>query len=251
MQVKIVTVACGIVAKRGGDLSGTYARLAKPGQRHQGGWATGSTRAQRKAGGARRTLAVHPLCRRGGTHASKRHGIAGKELDHHGPRVRRGASGIDEKCVVPCSCRQEVRAGADGSRGLGKAIFQRFAALCGARGFAEGSEHAGAYLAAYAHAVRWASASRALIAERLLECLGAEGTPILDLPHNVVEMTPVGLLHCKGAAPADRGLSPLLGSRGTPCIRPPRHRRTAWPPCRMARGARCRVPTRTTGRSAG
>ena len=103
-----------------------------------------------------------------------------------------------------------------GSRGLGEAIFQRFAALCGARGFAEGSEDAGAYLAAHAHAVRWASASRALIAERLLKCLGAEGTPVLDLPHNFVEMTPVGLLHRKGAAPADRGLSPLPGSRGTP-----------------------------------
>lgn len=103
-----------------------------------------------------------------------------------------------------------------GSRGLGEAIFQRFAALCGARGFAEGSEDAGAYLAAHAHAVRWASASRALIAERLLECLGADGAPVLDLPHNFVEMTPVGLLHRKGAAPADRGLSPLPGSRGTP-----------------------------------
>lgn len=103
-----------------------------------------------------------------------------------------------------------------GSRGLGEANFRRFAALCGARGFDDGSEEAAAYLAAHAHAVRWASASRALIAQRLLECLDTEGQPVLDLPHNFVERMPIGLLHRKGAAPADRGLSPLPGSRGTP-----------------------------------
>ena len=39
--------------------------------------------------------------------------------------------------------------------------------------------------------------------------------PVCDLAHNMVEITNRGALHRKGAAPSDRGLVPVPGSRGT------------------------------------
>ena len=37
----------------------------------------------------------------------------------------------------------------------------------------------------------------------------------LDLPHNLIERGAAGIVHRKGTAPADRGLVPVPGSRGT------------------------------------
>jgi release factor H-coupled RctB family protein len=103
-----------------------------------------------------------------------------------------------------------------GSRSLGESIFQKYAAFCGNKGFAVGSEHFNSYMLAHEEAMRFAYVNRLIIALRLLECLGAQGETILDLPHNFVEPYKNGFLHRKGAAPADRGFSPLPGSRGTP-----------------------------------
>lgn len=102
-----------------------------------------------------------------------------------------------------------------GSRSLGEALFQHFAAKCGNKGFEVGSEYFDEYMAAHNNAVKWATANRLLLADRLLECLDAEGRLLLDLPHNFVEPYRNGFLHRKGAAPSDRGYSPLPGSRGT------------------------------------
>ena len=103
-----------------------------------------------------------------------------------------------------------------GSRNLGELIFQKFAAICGNRGFEEGSDDFNAYMAAHDNAVKWANASRSLIAVRLLSCLESGGRQLIDLPHNLVERHEGGFLHRKGAAPSNRGISPLPGSRGTP-----------------------------------
>jgi release factor H-coupled RctB family protein len=45
--------------------------------------------------------------------------------------------------------------------------------------------------------------------------MGATCGVIANLSHNLVEETGGGVLHRKGTAPADRGLVPIPGSRGT------------------------------------
>src|SRR5438046_7735009 len=61
-------------------------------------------------------------------------------------------------------------------------------------------------------------ANRALIAQRFLDAIGADGVPVLDLCHNHVVRAVVRgrelLLHRKGAAPADAGPVLIPGSRG-------------------------------------
>jgi release factor H-coupled RctB family protein len=65
----------------------------------------------------------------------------------------------------------------------------------------------------------WAHANRALIARRVLGLLGTEGAEISDHPHNFVERATIsgirGLIHRKGATPADRGITVIPGSRGS------------------------------------
>ncbi|HEY9839767.1 MAG TPA: RNA ligase RtcB family protein [Candidatus Obscuribacterales bacterium] len=102
-----------------------------------------------------------------------------------------------------------------GSRGLGEAILRRHSDAHGAAGLAADGPEAAEYLLAHDRAVIWASANRALIAERLLSELGAAGQGLLDLCHNQVLLTHEGWLHRKGAAPADRGLAVIPGSRGS------------------------------------
>jgi release factor H-coupled RctB family protein len=81
--------------------------------------------------------------------------------------------------------------------------------------FAEGKE----YLAQNDECQRWANANRALIAWRVLDLIDAEGSEISDHPHNFVESKTIGgikgLIHRKGAAPADRGITVIPGSRGS------------------------------------
>jgi release factor H-coupled RctB family protein len=100
-----------------------------------------------------------------------------------------------------------------GSRGLGYAILQR-QMEAGAGPLARESEAGRAYLAEHDDAVRWAVLNRRVIATRAAEAARAELRPIADLGHNLAESGPEGVLHRKGAAPADRGLVPLPGSRG-------------------------------------
>lgn len=113
-----------------------------------------------------------------------------------------------------------------GSRGLGESILRRHTDRFGAAGLASDAPEAVAYLSAHDQAMRWAEANRALIARRFLDCLGAEGERALDVCHNQVSsqslnpldeqnQAEIGWLHRKGAAPADRGLAVVPGSRGS------------------------------------
>jgi release factor H-coupled RctB family protein len=106
-----------------------------------------------------------------------------------------------------------------GSRGLGEAVLREFMRRRERGGLAAGTEDAVEYLRQHDHAVRWATENRRLIADRLLELLGGQPTPVLDNCHNSI--TPAawvgasGWLHRKGAAAADRGPVVIPGSRGT------------------------------------
>lgn len=101
-----------------------------------------------------------------------------------------------------------------GSRGLGYAILQRQLAA-GAVALAPATEAGRAYLAEHDAAVRWAALNRRVIATRAAAAVRADCQALADLSHNLMEVRPDGVLHRKGAAPADRGLVPIPGSRGT------------------------------------
>jgi len=101
-----------------------------------------------------------------------------------------------------------------GSRGLGYAILQAQLAA-GPTHLGPGTEAGSAYLARHDLAVRWAALNRRTIAARAAQALRAEARPVADLSHNLVEVVAGGVLHRKGTAPADRGLVPIPGSRGT------------------------------------
>ena len=60
----------------------------------------------------------------------------------------------------------------------------------------------------------WAVVNRDVIAARFLAALGLDGRRLLDICHNSVTPLDGGWLHRKGAAPADRGLVAIPGSRG-------------------------------------
>ena len=99
-----------------------------------------------------------------------------------------------------------------GSRGFGAAVLARHRRE-GERALA--LDGAGEnYLADHDRAVRFAAINRALISTRVLAAIRADGRQILDVPHNLAERQGAQVLHRKGAAPADRGLVPVPGSRG-------------------------------------
>jgi release factor H-coupled RctB family protein len=101
-----------------------------------------------------------------------------------------------------------------GSRGLGFSILQR-QLVTEAALLDPASENGRAYLAEHDIAVRWAALNRHVIARRATLAMDATCSVIANLSHNLVEETGAGVLHRKGAAPADRGLVPIPGSRGT------------------------------------
>ena len=109
-----------------------------------------------------------------------------------------------------------------GSRALGQAVFAAHA--LGAVDGLLGPE-AEAYFAAHNEAALWAADNRRAIAERAAKALRCGARFICDVPHNLVEATPQGWLHRKGAAKADGPLVPLAGSRDAPsyllCPNPP------------------------------
>jgi release factor H-coupled RctB family protein len=98
-----------------------------------------------------------------------------------------------------------------GSRGLGQAILDQHRAV---QGLAAGSALCADYLAAHDQAIGWAILNRAIIAERFLDRLGMKARRLLDICHNSVIPHRGGWLHRKGAAPADKGLVVVPGSRG-------------------------------------
>lgn len=97
-----------------------------------------------------------------------------------------------------------------GSRGLGKAILD---AQTG-KPLEVGSAACSAYLARHDAAIDWAVLNRRVIARRFGDLLGFEAERRLDICHNSVTPHAGGWLHRKGAAPADRGLVVIPGSRG-------------------------------------
>ena len=106
-----------------------------------------------------------------------------------------------------------------GSRGLGECALNAVTQAHGAGGMCEDSPAAAHYLDHHDTAVRWARASRALIAQRFLDALGATNEPVLDVCHNSLTSKELDgqfvWLHRKGAAPADEGPIVIPGSRGT------------------------------------
>lgn len=105
-----------------------------------------------------------------------------------------------------------------GSRGLGQMILRSHVSKHGASGLDAKSEEASSYFSAHDQALNWAKANRKLIAHRFLTALNVEANMIIDICHNFVErITTYGadtFVHRKGAAPSDRGLIVIPGSRG-------------------------------------
>jgi len=101
-----------------------------------------------------------------------------------------------------------------GSRGLGQAILQAHHQSDIGQGILAGEPEAGAYLAAHDAALAWAILNRRIIAGRFCGALGINVHCVLDICHNSVTPHRGGWLHRKGAAPADRGLVAIPGSRG-------------------------------------
>jgi release factor H-coupled RctB family protein len=106
-----------------------------------------------------------------------------------------------------------------GSRGLGESILRKHTEIYGANSLKNNTDEANNYIKSHDYAVNWAKSNRALISKRFLECIGGEGLNILDVCHNSV--LPISYqncncwLHRKGAAPSDKGLVVIPGSRGT------------------------------------
>ncbi|WP_311270215.1 RNA ligase RtcB family protein [Sphingobium sp. WCS2017Hpa-17] len=101
-----------------------------------------------------------------------------------------------------------------GSRGIGHAILTGHAARNGSAGLIAGEVDGCAYLQRHGHAHNWAVLNRRIIAQRFSDKLGCKGRRIVDICHNSVTPHQGGWLHRKGAAPADRGLVTIPGSRG-------------------------------------
>lgn len=127
----------------------------------------------------------------------------------------RDAGALERLCIDPARALVLVHTG---SRGLGESILRAHADRFRAEGLPDDGPEAGAYRAAHDRALAWARANRALVAERLMEAIGAWGQRVLDICHNaVVERSVDGCrcqLHRKGAAPADQGPAVIPGSRG-------------------------------------
>lgn len=106
-----------------------------------------------------------------------------------------------------------------GSRGLGEAVLNRHIRKYKAKPLLSNTEDFAQYISDHNQAVTWARLNRQIIAKRFLDKLGAHGKCLLDIFHNTV--TPYGevgddlWLHRKGAAPADKGMVIIPGSRGT------------------------------------
>jgi release factor H-coupled RctB family protein len=102
-----------------------------------------------------------------------------------------------------------------GSRGFGFSILQQQLAA-GIVTLEPGSEAEARYRERHDHALRWAVLNRQIIAGRAAVAARGEVRRVADLSHNFMEIVPAGVLHRKGAAPADCGLVPIPGSRATP-----------------------------------
>ena len=105
-----------------------------------------------------------------------------------------------------------------GSRGLGHDVLRSHMLKHGYAALPTDGDGAREYTALHDYAVKWAQASRALIASRFLDALGSEAQTVLDLPHNYIERVESrgeAWVHRKGANPSTRGALMIPGSRGT------------------------------------
>ena len=105
-----------------------------------------------------------------------------------------------------------------GSRGLGGNILRNHVERFNHNGLLENTVEATDYLAQHNYALRFAIENRELIAKRILKHLRSNGRKLVDISHNLVTPETIagkqGWLHRKGAAPADKGLVVIPGSRG-------------------------------------
>ena len=77
-----------------------------------------------------------------------------------------------------------------GSRRLGQTIKRAYTGEHRAAGLQSASPEAADYLKQHNYAVKWAKASRKLIAKRLAIQIHANLEPVLNLPHNCLEVLP-------------------------------------------------------------
>ncbi len=128
------------------------------------------------------------------------------------------ASGIDRESVYLLVH--------SGSRGYGASILRDHTDRFRDAGLRTDSTDFETYIARHDNALRWAAANRALIASHLLETLNLAAESVIDIFHNFVEPVEseghIYWIHRKGAAPSNRGLVSIPGSRGamTYLIRP-------------------------------
>ena len=91
-----------------------------------------------------------------------------------------------------------------GSRGIGEMILRHHVDQHKANGLAMDTQDATEYLAQHDDALRWASLNRFAIANRLMDMVNTSGSPLLDIPHNLLSLEEIGgeklWLHRKGAA---------------------------------------------------
>ncbi|KAF7338230.1 tRNA-splicing ligase RtcB [Mycena venus] len=123
-----------------------------------------------------------------------------------------------------------------GSRGLGSSILSAETTNQSNPYIPLDSPHFQEYLTEHDYAVRWAVANRDLVAHRIQQCIMPSsedmGDPpeaklelkkIIDVTHNSVSKHALSVrditrelwVHRKGAAPADQGVAPCPGSRGS------------------------------------
>lgn len=105
-----------------------------------------------------------------------------------------------------------------GSGPVGESVYEEAMARDAAQGIYADSGDAANFLAAQELAIRWAKASRALLAERFATALGASPERVLDVTHNSITTSECNgegtWLHRRGAAAADAGPVLIPGSRG-------------------------------------
>lgn len=106
-----------------------------------------------------------------------------------------------------------------GSRDLGEAVLRACVDEPQANGLETESFAAATYIKDHDMAVRWASASRALIARRFVGALGAEAECLWDGCHNSISRRDydgeIVWVHRKGAVETSGGLVVVPGSRGS------------------------------------
>ncbi|MFH0785292.1 MAG: RNA ligase RtcB family protein [Pseudomonadota bacterium] len=105
-----------------------------------------------------------------------------------------------------------------GSRGIGELLLRQHTNRLGASPIPEDSDWFLPYLQSHDFAIEWARCNRALIAKRFCQQLNADYDAVSDSCHNSIEKIDTagrtGWLHRKGAAPADKGVVVIPGSRG-------------------------------------